>query len=145
MTKANQQRDISVLFGPKGLVQLTANDWKLLADKASQVEFQAGERILVRGKRTQGIYLLLSGTATVQIPTTSKTPMIGAGEICGEILFLDDLPATANVIAQERVEAFFLDQAILRSLFELFPHLESRFYHSLAKMLSRRLRDVIET
>ena len=52
--------------------------------------------------------------------------------------------ATANVVANEAVEAFFLDRATLQSLFELFPHLGSRFYHSLAAILSRRLREVID-
>jgi hypothetical protein len=29
-------------------------------------------------------------------------------------------------------------------MFELFPHLGSRFYHSLAAILSRRLREMID-
>jgi CRP-like cAMP-binding protein len=57
--------------------------------------------------------------------------------------FLDELPASADVVAQEPVEAYFLDRPTLQSLFELFPHLASRFYRSLAASLSRRLRDLI--
>jgi CRP-like cAMP-binding protein len=58
--------------------------------------------------------------------------------------FLEDAPASANVIADTEVEAYHLDRPTLQSLFELFPHLGSRFYHSLATSLSRRLRDLIE-
>jgi CRP-like cAMP-binding protein len=68
---------------------------------------------------------------------------IGAGEPCGEISFLDELPATANVVATDDVETYYLDRATLQSMFELFPHLGSRFYHSLAAILSRRLREII--
>ena len=52
--------------------------------------------------------------------------------------------ASANVIAETDVEAYHLDRPTLQSLFELFPHLGSRFYRSLATNLSRRLRDLIE-
>jgi CRP-like cAMP-binding protein len=57
--------------------------------------------------------------------------------------FLEDAAASANVVAEGEVEAYHLDAPTLQSLFELFPHLASRFYRSLATNLSRRLRDVI--
>ncbi len=135
---------MSVLSAAKqGLVYLTANDWALIADKSSRMPFKAGDLIVQRGKRTHGVFLLLKGTAVVQIPGQGPLPKIGPGEVCGEISFLDELPATANVIAQESVEAYYLDRPTLQSLIELFPHLGSRFYHSLASSLSRRLRELL--
>jgi CRP-like cAMP-binding protein len=143
MSKANQQQDLSVLSAAKnGLVYLTPNDWALIADKAVRKQFKSGEMIVQQGKRTYGVYLLLKGTATVQIATQGALG-VNPGESCGEISFLDELPATANVIAKQDVEAFYLDKPTLQSLFELFPHLGSRFYHSLAAILSRRLRELI--
>jgi CRP-like cAMP-binding protein len=58
--------------------------------------------------------------------------------------FLEDVPASANVTAEEDVETYYLDRPTLDSLFELFPHLASRFYRSLAANLSHRLREWIE-
>jgi CRP-like cAMP-binding protein len=137
--------DVSVLSASKqGLVYLTANDWALIADKAVRRQFKAGDILVQRDRRTQGVFLLLKGTATVEI-ASQESRTIGAGEVCGEISFLDELPATANVVAKEDVEAYFLDHATLRSLFELFPHLGSRFYRSLATILSRRLRELIDS
>jgi extracellular factor (EF) 3-hydroxypalmitic acid methyl ester biosynthesis protein len=136
--------DVSVLSAAKhGLVYLTANDWTLIADKAVRRHFKAGENLVHRDRRTQGIFLLLKGTATVEIAAQPPRE-IRPGEVCGEISFLDELPATANVVAKEPIEAYYLDHATLRSLFELFPHLGSRFYHSLASILSRRLRELID-
>jgi CRP-like cAMP-binding protein len=138
-------QDISVLSAAKhGLVYLTPNDWTLIADKAVRMTFKSGESIVHKGKRTNGVYLLLKGTVRVQIPTGEALPEIGPGEICGEMSYLDELPASANVVALETVDAYFLDRPTLHSLFELFPHLASRFYRSLATNLSRRLRDLIE-
>lgn len=143
MSKVSQQQDLSVLSSNKnGLVYLTANDWALVADKASRRQFKIGEHLVQRGRRTHGVYLLLKGTASVDIPRGAARS-IGPGEACGEISFLDELPATANVVANEPIEAFYLERPALQSLFELFPHLGSRFYHSLAAILSRRLREVI--
>jgi CRP/FNR family cyclic AMP-dependent transcriptional regulator len=139
------EQEVSVLSSSKnGLVYLTANDWSLVADKASRVSFRKGQILVNKSKRSNGIFLLLKGTARVQIPPQTKSPEIGPGEICGEMSFLEDAPASANVIAHEDVEAYQLDRPTLESLFELFPHLASRFYRSLATNLSRRLRDMID-
>ncbi len=144
MTKPNQQQEVAVLSAAKnGLVYLTANDWTLIADKAVRRQFKPGEPIVQQGKRTHGLFLLLKGTALVQIAARGTSLAIHPGEACGEISFLDELPATANVMADGAVEAYYLDRPTLQSMFELFPHLGSRFYHSLAAILSRRLRELI--
>jgi CRP-like cAMP-binding protein len=138
------QNEVAVLASAKhGLLYLTANDWNLIVDKAARVSFRTGERMVRRGEKTDGVHLLLDGVATVELPARVKFLAIGPGEICGELSFLDELPASANVVAAEPVEALFLDRPTLYSLFELFPHLGSRFYRSLATNLSHRLRGSI--
>jgi extracellular factor (EF) 3-hydroxypalmitic acid methyl ester biosynthesis protein len=138
------QRDVSVLSAAKhGLVYLTANDWALIADKAIRMNFEKGATLVPEGKLTNGVYLLLKGSARAEIPRRVTFPAIGPGEICGEISFLDELPASAAVVAMEPVEAYFLDRPTLQAMFELFPHLASRFYRSLAANLAKRLRDLI--
>lgn len=144
MPKESNQ-DLSALTSAKnGLVYLTANDWALIADKATRMEFKPGQQFVNRGMRTHGIYLVVKGTASVQISGHGPARSIGPGEVCGEISFLDELPATADVLANEPLSAYFLDRPALQSLFELFPHLGSRFYRSLASILSRRLRELID-
>jgi CRP-like cAMP-binding protein len=136
-------QEVSVLSSSKhGLIYLTANDWTLVADKANRVSFRKGQALVQKGKRSNGVYLLIKGTARVQLLALSS-PAIGPGEVCGEMSFLDDVPASADVIAQQDVEAYYLDRPTLEGLFELFPHLASRFYRSLATNLSHRLRDWI--
>ena len=95
-----------------------------MSDKASRINFRKGQTLVQSGKKSNGICLLVKGAARVQI--------------------LDDVPASANVIAQSDVEAIFGDRPKLEKLFELFPHLASRFYRSLATNLSHRLRKWIE-
>ena len=137
------QPDVSVLAAKNGLVFLTANDWTLIADKAARVSFKEGENIVNASQRTHGIYVLLKGTAVVQLPARVVFPAIHPGEVCGEISFLDELPASASVVAKSEVEAYYIDRPTLQTLFELFPHLASRFYRSLAVNLAHRLRHLI--
>ena len=140
------EREVATLLSAKnGLTYLTVNDWTLLADKASRVHFKKGDVLVKRGKATNGVYLLLKGSAKVQLASQPIPRTIGPGEICGEMSFLEDTAASADVLADENVEAYHLDHPTLHGLFELFPHLGSRFYRSLATNLSRRLRDVIGT
>ncbi|MFZ0807412.1 MAG: cyclic nucleotide-binding domain-containing protein [Candidatus Sulfotelmatobacter sp.] len=144
MSNPSLQQDVSVLSSAKnGLSYLTANDWTLLADKAARMKFKAGDYLTQQGRRTRGIFLLLSGSASVHIPDREILPALGPGEVCGEISFLDEQPATVSVIAKQTVEAYYLDAPTLHSLFELFPHLGSRFYRSLALSLSGRVRNLI--
>jgi CRP-like cAMP-binding protein len=143
MTKAIA-RELSVLSSSKnGLVYLTGNDWALVADKASRVHFKKGEALVQKGQKAKGVYLLVKGNARVQIAFQPKAATIAPGEICGEMSLLEDAPASASVFAEDEVEAFHLDRATLETMFELFPHLASRFYRSLARNLSRRLRELI--
>jgi CRP/FNR family transcriptional regulator, cyclic AMP receptor protein len=136
-------QELSVLSSSKhGLVYLTANDWALVADKASRVHFKEGAILIQKGKRANGVYLLLKGSARVVIPSQASRTL-GPGEICGEMSFLEDSAASASVIAEADMEAYHLDRATLQSLFELYPHLGSRFYRSLATNLSQRLRELI--
>lgn len=142
MSKSGQQQGFPALTSNKnGLVYLSVNDWALIADKAIRRQFKAGDQIVQLGRRTHGLYVLLKGIAVVSVSSWSRE--ISPGEVCGEISFLDELPATADVTASTDVEVFFLDRSTLVSLFELFPHLGSRFYHSMAAVLSRRLRETI--
>jgi CRP-like cAMP-binding protein len=136
-------QELSVLSSSKhGLLYLTANDWALVIDKATRVQFKDGAILIQKGKRANGVYLLLKGSARVVIPSKpSRT--LGPGEICGEMSFLEDSAASASVIAEGDVEAYHLDRPTLQSLFELYPHLGSRFYRSLATNLSHRLRELI--
>jgi CRP-like cAMP-binding protein len=98
-----------------------------------------------QGKETKIVYLLVKGRAKVEADSKMRLSQIGPGEICGEMSFLDHGRASASVIVEEDVEAHVIEWSALEDLFELFPHLASRFYQSLAVNISRRLRQQISS
>lgn len=135
---------LSILQTAKNRLEyLTPNDWTLLVDKAKIARFKRDEALLQLGKQTRTVYLLLKGNARVDVSTHGQIASLGPGEVCGEMAFLENGQASATVVAVDEIEAYALEWSALTDLFELFPHLGSRFYRSLAVNLSRRLRDQI--
>jgi CRP-like cAMP-binding protein len=138
-----QEQLVSTLRNAKnGLQYLTQNDWILLVDRAKHVVIKRGDSLIQQGKQIRTVYLLLKGKVTIEASKTTIA-QIGVGQICGEMAFLEDTLASATATAEEDVEAYALSWSALSDLFELFPHLASRFYRSLAVNLSRRLREQI--
>jgi len=139
-----QQELLAILQSAKsGLEYLTPNDWTLLVDRAKRISFHKGDVVIQHGKQVKTIYLLIRGTAKVETLAKAVVARIGPGQVCGEMAFLEHGAASATVTADEDLEACSIEWTELSDLFELFPHLGSRFYRSLAVNLSRRLRDQI--
>jgi CRP-like cAMP-binding protein len=137
---------LSVLQTAKHRLEfLTQNDWMLIVDRSKRTIFKKGEVLTQQGKQTKTVYLLVRGKAVVEAQPKSFIAQIGPGEVCGEMAFLENGVASATVTAETEVEACGVEWSVLFDVFELYPHLGSRFYRSLAVNLSRRLRDQIGT
>jgi CRP/FNR family cyclic AMP-dependent transcriptional regulator len=140
--QANHQLLSTLQTAKNRLEYLTTNDWTLIVDRAKQLTFKKHEELIVQGKLIKVIYLIASGKVSV-IASGVPVAQLGPGQVCGEMAFLENGLASANATAEEDVEAYSLEWKQLMDLFELFPHLASRFYRSLAVNLSRRLREQI--
>ncbi|PYX09669.1 MAG: hypothetical protein DMG88_05370 [Acidobacteria bacterium] len=138
-----QQQLLSLLQTAKNpLKYLTPNDWALIIDKAKRLSFKKDEKLVSYGKQSRTLYVLGAGKVSIAVSGT-RIAQIGPGEICGEMAFLENSVASATATAEGEVEAYSLEWSVLEDLFELFPHLASRFYRSVAVNLSRRLREQI--
>jgi CRP-like cAMP-binding protein len=124
------------------LQYLSHNDWMLLLDRARPVTFKKGGVLVQQASQSSTLYLITAGKVKVSI-SGKVLAHIGPGEICGEMAFLEDSRPSATATAEEEVQAFSIEWKTLIELFELFPHVASRFYRSLAVNLSRRLREQI--
>jgi len=135
---------LSVLrTGKNRLEFLTHNDWQLIVDRAKRTTFNKGDVLIQAGKQNKTVYLLVKGNARVEASTKAFIAHLQPGEVCGEMAFLENGVASANVTAAEALEVCAIEWAALSDLFELYPHLGSRFYRSLAVNLSRRMRDLL--
>jgi CRP-like cAMP-binding protein len=100
------------------LAFLTENDWVLITDKSTRVNFTKDDRLIREGQTLKTLYVLIKGTATVSI-LGKRLAHIGPGEVCGEMAFLENSFASATVIADNEVAAYAVDWKTLADLFEI--------------------------
>ena len=125
------------------LKYLTTEDYEVLLDKAQVATYQQREVIIKEGRLSGAIYLVRKGIVRVERSASGRDVAIAflePGEVFGEMSFLEGVPTSAAVIAQEEVEICVLNEQNLYSLLTSVPGLSNRFYQSLAYNLSSRLR-----
>jgi CRP-like cAMP-binding protein len=126
------------------LTYLLPNDWTLLSNKSERLKFRLGEEIIHAGSRLSRIYIIRSGSASVELPTADSTATLAVleeGDVCGEIAFLGDGMATAAVIARDmEVEVDAIPVHDLLTLCEEIPGFGFRLFRSLAGILAQRLK-----
>ena len=139
--KSGAEQQYRVLLTAKNRMEyLTANDWALIADKSQRLIFRKDEVVIHAGRQPRQLFVIMEGVARVESVPGVKLALIREGEICGEMSFLEGSIASASVVADTEIDTLAIDWIGLQQLFELYPHLGSRFYRSLALNLSRRLR-----
>jgi CRP/FNR family cyclic AMP-dependent transcriptional regulator len=142
-TRAGKEQLLASLQNETNRLQyLSHNDWTLLLDRATPVTFKKGDVLVQQASQSNTLFIIAAGKVKVTI-SEKVLAQIGPGQICGEMAFLEDSRPSATATAEEEVQAFSIEWKNLIELFELFPHVASRFYRSLAVNLSRRLREQI--
>jgi CRP/FNR family cyclic AMP-dependent transcriptional regulator len=119
---------------------LTENDMALLRSIATRQTFKPREIIIAVNSKPKALYILTAGSATVELVRGKSIARLGRGDICGEMAFLENSMASATVAAEAGAEADVLALPEVERIFALYPHLQARFYKSLAVLLSQRLR-----
>jgi extracellular factor (EF) 3-hydroxypalmitic acid methyl ester biosynthesis protein len=96
------------------------------------------------GSGRQTLFFLMSGVVRVERSHLGQAiayARLAAGSVFGEMSFLEQRPASASVVAEEDSELAVIEGAILQSLIASVPGFGTRFYQSIAVVLSERLRE----
>ena len=142
--RAEQEEFLAVLQAAKNRLEyVTANDWALLLDKATRRSFAQGDQLIELNQKNPNIIFVAKGSASIVSGRGWQIASVCAGEILGEMAFLEGTKPSATVVADGPVEVYAISWAAMHELFNLYPHLGSRFYRSVAVSLSRRLRQQI--
>ena len=116
---------------------------KKIALLSHMQDFEAGETIIKRGERSQGMYVLLKGTAQVQFDKDDLTldiDVLKPGDVFGEIGFSGtDVERTASVVAIEPLSVVRLDETSTQKGLRFYPGLASRLHRNISNILGRRL------
>jgi CRP-like cAMP-binding protein len=106
--------------------------------------------IVVEGENSVGMYLILEGEVGVYKAGKGATDgghlitHLGGGACFGEMSFVDHLPRSASVTAQNQVLAYYLDGEVWQKALDRDLQMALRFYSNFSKILSVRLRTLDE-
>lgn len=115
---------------------LTPEDLDRLARIGRKRQFAAGESIVVEGQIGGGLFIILSGSASLQ--AGGKTHTLGPGQFFGEMALLAGKPRSATVTAAEPVEAMTLETMYFRPFLIKNPSVAV----TILEVVAERLREV---
>jgi SAM-dependent methyltransferase len=120
-------------------------DWMLLAGKRQRMS--SNGVVVTEGTQVNSMYLVLQGLLSVYLPSLGGKELatLGAGQTFGEMSFLEDRPASATVKTLEDTELLVIPRPELAAKLDADPAFAARLYKALAKVTSRRLREMVGT
>jgi CRP/FNR family cyclic AMP-dependent transcriptional regulator len=110
-----------------------------VADKSTEIEFEAGRTIVRQGEVGTGFFLIASGKARV-VRDGRTIAELGPGQFFGELSLLDQQPRIANVIAETPVDCLALASWDFEAILSAQPGVALAILRGVA----RRLRAVSE-
>lgn len=123
--------------------QLKPKELSALARHLRHVEFPSGAALCRAGEPSDRLWVLTRGSVSVWAPTGSgpiRLESIGAGCMVGEMGLLDEMPRSADVVADEEVHAYELTADAFRTILSECPQLGQAVVRTIACELAERLR-----
>jgi CRP/FNR family transcriptional regulator, cyclic AMP receptor protein len=128
-------RKVLFLFGV-----LDDRDVEWLASAGRVRRLAAGEVLIQRGQAVDAVWLVLDGVLAVEAGAPgAAVARLQAGEVVGEMSFVDSRPPSATVEALRDTRVLEVPRAALHHRLG-DPAFAARFYHALALFLAHRLR-----
>ncbi len=118
---------------------LTNTERDALKTVATLQQGKEGERIIQQGKTSGKMFIILEGDTEIRIDGKLFVTLTGQS-LVGEIEFLNEFPATADVILRKETNLIELDNIALNNLMEKQPRLGYVLMREIAKIEAQRLR-----
>jgi CRP/FNR family cyclic AMP-dependent transcriptional regulator len=124
------------------LGQLNDRDVEWMILNGQKIELGIGEKLIQKGNFIDSLYILLSGQLSVCADNIDKEVIatLGAGEIIGEMSFLESRPPSVSVTAKKTSEVYKISREVIESRLSTNADFRANFYYALALFLSNRLR-----
>jgi CRP-like cAMP-binding protein len=110
---------------------------------ANQKVFNQGDEMVSAGDNSREMFVLLSGEADVcsiaEKGGKKVLENLSAGDVFGELAFLNDAPRSADVIAREHVEALILSPQSVEKIIRADSKIATQVYKNLSGLVARRL------
>ena len=108
---------------------------------------QPGSTLLREGHRTDGLFVVIRGRFSVRTANLEDDHLakLGAGELIGEISFLEGSPASATVVAEQESVVLAVSHQELKERMIQDLAFATRLYRTFALVAERRLRNRVDS
>ena len=123
-----------------GMLDDSDIDWMIAAGERREI--RAGTTLIEEGRRIDYVYIVVDGAFAVRVSALGgkDVAQLRAGEIVGEMSFVDARPTSASVVALKDSLVLSIPKASLNERLK-DPGFAARFYRALAVFLADRLRN----
>ncbi|QJR14190.1 Crp/Fnr family transcriptional regulator [Usitatibacter palustris] len=137
---------VHALRGSKLATELSEEQLHLLAGQVAFRDLAAGEVLVAEGKSDNHLYVIVQGALGVIRNAGSPEPVtlltLTAGDLVGELSFLDATPHYAALVALGPTRVFGLEREKLEALLEAHPQVVYRVMRAIVRtvhQIQRRL------
>lgn len=116
-------------------------DW--LARAGIRRRLDPGHALVREGQPCHSVFILLDGGMAVTIDGLGVVANLGAGEMIGELSFVDSAPPSATVTARTPCLVLEVGKAALAAKLDQDNGFARRFYQAIAMFLADRLRGTV--
>ncbi len=117
-----------------------------IAKYLQPVEFPEDQYILLQGKPSSGIYLLIEGEveATVRLYGNKRLHLTtcSAPDLIGEIAFMEHAPITADIRTLTPLKTYCFSNSYIHTFQLTHPHISYKLSMQIAKRMCQRIRGI---
>jgi predicted RND superfamily exporter protein len=109
-------------------------------------EFAEGEKLVEQGDVGRNMYMILEGSAQVVRNDDGQSRVLAeldAGDVFGEVGYIQEIERTADVIATAPVSALNFDYNRMAKDLKYFPHIVAKLNFNISSILGTRLADLL--
>ena len=143
------QDEVDLLRSIPMLANLPMNKLKLLAFASDRVAYAEGEVLFEQGDAADSAYIVIEGEADVLVSfgegqEPNKVATLGPNSFVGDMAILCDIPRTATVQANSKLEALRVRQEHLMELINESPALAMSVLKEIVQRLAKTTKDLSE-
>jgi len=128
-----------------GLEQLESTDIARITGACVQISVEEGKDLIVKGESSVDLYIVTDGSFKVYDDTLGEDfvhAILDKGAVFGEMSFIDGTPRSASVKAISDGTLLKMGRKEFDNLLASNPDTAMLFIFTLARVITRRLRDV---
>jgi CRP-like cAMP-binding protein len=128
------------------LGQLDDRDVEWMLQNGHKLNLETGDKLITAGKKIDNLYIVLSGQMAIYSSNNASEHIakLNAGEIVGEMSFIESRLPTVSVIVTEASTVYQISHEAINARMARSPEFKSNFYYALALFLSNRLRSTTD-